>query len=361
MKVLHIINSLSHGGAEKLIVESLPYYREKIDTVDLLVLKKSDNENQLSIDDNIPVCYLDVKSYYTPSILFKLIPYIKRYDIVHLHLFPTLYWGVIARALIFSRKPKLIFTEHNTYNRRRDNRIFTILDRIIYKRLDFIGCISEATMINLKIHLNKDSVKNIEVISNGINLSKFYNFKEERIHDYFDPGDFIIIQVSSFREQKDQKTLIRALKLLPDKIKLLLVGEGKLKRENEVLAKELGIADRIRFLGIRNDIPSLLHYSDVCVLSSNYEGFGLAILEGMASKKASIACDIDGISEILKGYGLVFEKNDESQLASLILNLFEDEDFRAKIAKQCYERSKRYDITKMVSRYTEIYENIQKI
>lgn len=357
MRILHIINSLSYGGAEKLIVDSLPYYKQQNETVDLLVLKKHDDIDQLVIDKSINVYYLDVKSYYTPIIIFKLIPYIKRYDIVHLHLFPTLYWGVLAKLLIFSKRPKLVFTEHSTYNKRRDSRILTISDRIIYKKLDFIGCISEATMTNLKLHL-KSEIKNIKVINNGIDLKNFYESKAIEGLKFFEAGSFVVIQISSFREQKDQKTLIRAIKLLPEDIKLILVGDGKLRRENEELAERLEIADRIKFLGIRNDIIELIRSSDVCVLSSNHEGFGLAILEGMASRKASIASDIEGVGEILKGFGLVFEKNNERELANLILQLYKDENFRNKIAEQCYERSKEYDIRKMVSQYTEVYKCI---
>lgn len=346
---------MSFGGAEKLIVDSLPYYREKNEIVDLLVLKRNEEKHQFAIDDTVQ--YLGIRNYYNPLIILKLIPYLKKYDIVHLHLFPTLYWAVIAKLLIFSKKPKLIFTEHSTYNKRRDNRILSVADRIIYKKLDFIGCISEATLINLKSHL-RNKVKNIAVINNGIDLNKFHNFKEIKPLDIFEPDSFVVIQISSFREQKDQKTLIRAIKLLPEQIKLLLVGDGKLKNENEELVDSLQIKDRVKFLGIRNDILELINYSNVCVLSSNHEGFGLAILEGMALKKASIASDIDGVNEILKGYGLVFEKNNEMELANLILHLYECEDFRNKIAKQCFERSKQYDIREMVSKYSNIYKYV---
>ncbi len=357
MKVLHIINSLAFGGAEKLIVDSLPFYMEGVEAVELLVLKKVDKE--FPINMNVKINYINSNSFYNPLIVFKLIPYLKKFDIVHLHLFPTLYWGVMAKSLLFRKGPKLVFTEHNTDNRRRSKFIFKIVDRLIYNKLDFIGCISQGTKNNLVKHLNTKT-KNIKVINNGIILDDFQADKRIKSYNFFDENNFIIIQVSSFREQKDQATLIRAIKFLPDNIKLLLVGEGHLKVENQNLVKELSLEERIKFLGIRKDIPDLLNYADVCVLSSNYEGFGLAILEGMASKRPSIASNVEGVSEIVKNYGLVFERGNERELATHINKLYSDNEFYNRIAQQCYERSKQFDIRKMVASYIGEYKNLLK-
>src|SRR5690606_16281012 len=99
-----------------------------------------------------------------------------------------------------------------------------------------------------------------------INLNLFSNKDQvNKTYNYFSKSDFILIQVSSFREQKDQETLIKSLLHLPNNIKLLLVGDGKLRSEKESLVENLGLTNRVLFLGNRKDIPELLHYSDVCI------------------------------------------------------------------------------------------------
>ena len=110
--------------------------------------------------------------------------------------------------------------------------------------------------------------------------------------------------VARFSEQKDQPTLIKAIKELPENVHLLLIGEGTLKQKNENLAKEIGVSDKVHFLGFRNDVERILKTVDIVVLSSNWEGFGLAAAEGMAAGKPVIASKVEGLREIVDGYGL---------------------------------------------------------
>src|SRR5690606_24077441 len=255
MKVLYVINSLAIGRAEKLVADSLLYYKTELEQVDLLALKKTKKSFSERIPNDIKIDFLTKKRLYSPILILKIIPYIKKYDILHVHLFPALYWVVLAKLISFS-KVKIVYTEHSTENKRRKNKVLKYLDRFIYRKLDFIGCISEATKSNLENHL-KTRNKKISVIFNGIDLKEFLNptANSDNVYNFFEKGSFILIQVSSFRVQKDQKTVIRALPSLPEKIKLILVGDGNLKLSNEELVKKLNLQDRVKFLGTRNDIP----------------------------------------------------------------------------------------------------------
>lgn len=357
MKVLQIINSLATGGAERLITESIPLYQEKGIQMELLCLnnKLTPFWENLEKKSNTKIIGLTSGSVYNPLLIFKIIPYLKKYDLVHAHLFPTLYWVVLAKWISFS-KTKIVYTEHSTNNRRRDKKLFKFLDKFIYSRLVYIGCISEATKANLIQYLDYKK-SNISVIFNGINL-KYFDIK--RINNYldFNHSDFKLIQISSFTNQKDQPTLIKSMTLLPDNFKLILVGDGPLRKDNEDLVNAFNLENRVFFLGIRNDIVNLVKFSDVCILSSNYEGFGLAILEGMACGKPSIASNIDGVKEIIANYGLLFQQGNSKELAELILKLHDDHAFYNQIAKQCLERAKHFDIHKMVNSYINVYKNI---
>lgn len=357
MRVLQIISSLYTGGAEKLIVDSVPLYQNKSIEMEVLTLdsNKTPFWRNLEQDSNCVVTGLTSKSIYNPFLIFKIIPYLRKFNVIHLHLFPALYWVVIAKWISFS-KVKLVYTEHSTNNRRRNRFIFKLLDKFIYKRLDKIVSITEGVKENLSKHLN---MKNeIIVVNNGINIKKFNNSIMNISFDFFVKEDFKLIQVSSFRKQKDQGTVIRSLKLLPEKVKLLLVGDGVLIGESKALVDELELQDRVVFLGNRYDIPELINYCDVAVLSSENEGFGLAIVEGMASYKPVIASDVFGVEEIVKGYGLLFEKGNEKELAMQVERLMLDKLFYRQIAEQCFKRANYFDINKMIDSYIMLYEEV---
>jgi glycosyltransferase involved in cell wall biosynthesis len=355
LRVLQVITSLYTGGAEKLIVDSVSLYQDKDIKMDVLTLNNNKTPfwKKLEQNNECELKGLTSKSIYNPFLIFKIIPYLKKYDVLHLHLFPTLYWVVIAKWISFSNV-KLVYTEHSTNNRRRDKLIFMIMDKFIYKKLDIIICITEGVKENLERHLNIK--KEIIVINNGIDVKRFYNSRKNEFFNFFAKEDFKLIQVSSFRKQKDQLTVIRSLKLLPEKVKLLLVGDGELIEENKRLVNELNLQTRVFFLGNRYDIPELINYSDVVILSSKNEGFGLVIVEGMASCKPVIASDIPGVKEIVKDNGLLFEKGNEIELAKLINMLIEDDEFYHKIARRCYARANDFDINKMIDRYILQYK-----
>lgn len=355
MKIAHIIPTLNAGGAEKLIYDSAQYYSELGYQVDVIVLRTTDSFFLHDLKKKINVIELGKGSVYNPFHIFKLKKYLINYDLIHLHLFPVLYFCVFAK-LLFGLKTLLVYTEHSTSNKRRNNLFFQTIDRWVYSKLNFIGCISNGTRINLINHLGTVPVP-IDTIHNGVDLHVFKDsFLNQR--RFFSENDFVLVQVSSFRIEKDQKTLIRSLKRLNDEIKLILVGEGSLRKECESLVSELDLNNRVIFLGIRNDIPLILSESNVVILSSNIEGFGIAIVEGMAMGKPVIASNIDGLNDVVKDYGLLFEKGNDLELASHINKLYSNTLFYADVSKRCFERSQDFDIRKMVDSYSQIYKTL---
>jgi glycosyltransferase involved in cell wall biosynthesis len=358
MKILQIITSLYTGGAEKLLVDSIPLYRKMGIDMDLLVLNGDETPFFHSLKKSgVKIHYLtkgNIKKIYNPLLVFRIIPYLKKYDMIHVHLFPTLYWVALAKLLILS-KIKLIFTEHNTNNTRILKKgIWKKVDKFIYRQYDKIVSITAEVQKVITDHLSDFSEK-FCVINNGIILSDWYC---EKIKNK-ETETKTVIQVSAFRPQKDQMTLIRAMQYLPDDVRLLLVGDGDMRPKCEELVKELNLSDRVSFLGVRTDVPELLHSADITVLSSHYEGFGLTSIEGMAACKPVIASDVPGLREVVAGVGLLFPVGDEKILAERINELLSDSDYYKKVAKACLDRSKKYDINKMVDQYIELYKSIQ--
>ena len=348
MKILHVISSLEIGGAQRLLSELLPIIKIKGD-ITLLVLYDIDNElkNRI-ISNSIKIINLNQKKIYNPLIVLQLIKIIKEYDIIHVHLFPTLYW--VGIASLFCSHKILLYTEHSTFNKRRNHRCLLFIEKFIYSLYNVIISISHQTQLNLITWLQKDyNDSHFNVIENGINLKLYSDINIQ-------PNNKNLIMISRFVESKDQQTVIKAMTYLNNDIKLLFVGDGHTKVECENLAKKLKVYHRISFLGTRNDIPSLIQNSYIGIQSSNWEGFGLSALEIMASNRPIIASNINGLKEIVKDAGLLFEKGNEKALANLINTLINDETYYHEIANKCYERAQLYSIENMANRYYKLYE-----
>jgi glycosyltransferase involved in cell wall biosynthesis len=360
MRILHIINSLGTGGAEKLLIDSLPIMYENGVAVDLYLLKSGNFpfENVLR-KSKINIENSDLKSFYNPLHIFRIIPLLKKYDIIHVHLFPALYWVALAKWMTFS-KTKLIFTEHNTTNRRVDKWYFKYFDSFIYSRYTKIVAISGKVndMLFNKMKINKSKVV---LIKNGINLDTIKNalpISKTEIDNSLNDNSKIIIQVSRFQPQKDQKTLIKAMKFLPEHLVLLLVGDGELKLSCQELVYQLNLNDRVFFLGLRMDVPQLLKSADMVVLSSHYEGLSLASIEALASGKPFIASNVPGLQEVVVDAGLLFAENNENELATHLNNLLNDENYYNEIVNKCLLKSKEFDINKMVYDEIELYKSL---
>ncbi len=360
MKVLHIINSLGTGGAEKLILDALPIMKKNGIDVDLYLLKSGEFPFEKSLrNSKFKIQNSKLSSVYNPFHIFKIITLLKKYNVVHVHLFPAFYWVALAKFISFS-KTKLIFTEHNTTNRRVDKWYFKSFDSFIYKRYSKIVSISEKVNDMLVDKMKIDPAK-IVLIKNGINLETIKNalpISRNKIHQSLNDNNKIIIQISRFQPQKDQKTLIKAMKVLPENVFLILVGDGELKSECQELSNQLNLNHRIYFLGVRMDVPSLLKTADIVVLSSHYEGLSLASIEALASGKPFVASKVPGLTEVVENAGLLFEENNETELSKHLLDLLQNDKYYNEIANKCLTKSKEFDINKMVKDEIELYKSL---
>lgn len=361
MKILRVINSLNIGGAERSVVGNVPIHIQNGFEIDVLLLNGNRTHFYNALAKNkIKIISLgENNNIYNPFMIFKIVKLINKYDVLHVSLFPALYWVAFAKILTRS-KTKLIFTEHNTYNKRMGNSFFELIEPFIYKQYDEIIAISPEASESLLHHLsNRITVK---TIYNGVDVEKVFreshdlsalNFLIEKNN-----GKTILIQVASFRDQKDQDTLIRAIPMLNENVHIIFVGDGPRINICKELAKKMNVEHRITFLGIQNNVHALYGLSDIVVMSSHYEGFGRAAVEGMAAKKPLIASDVPGLSEIVKNHGLLFKAGNHVELAGKINNLLTNRDLYESVRERCFERAKDFDITKMISAYETVYTTI---
>lgn len=348
MKVLHIINSFDIGGAEKLL------YNYIIETNDnacnYIAILKSKNSylyKELS-QKGVKFIYL-----YGKNPLFKLIKNIKKekYDIVHAHLFPSNYYAAIAS--LFCKQSKFVFTEHSVTNKRRKYKIFKIIERIIYRQFNGIIACSE----NVKSSLEKWIGKNIDIytINNGVKEIEAINSNK----------DYDLITIASLRSNvKGVDILLKELSYIKDYFNnAIIIGDGLEKDNLLILRNDLGLDNKVSFLGIRDDIGIMLSKSKIFIMPSRNEGFPLALLEAMSAKSAIIASNVSDIPKIIRNNenGVLIDISKTGELSESIKCLLKSEDVCIKLGEKAYETYKNnYTIEIYCKNINKFYEDIIK-
>ncbi len=365
MRILQVITSLEMGGAETLVVNLIPRLQALGNTVDLCVFdgKETPLTQRLKKEGPQTKIYALGHGVYNPLYIIKLAKIMKNYDIVHTHnSSPQLF---VAIASLF-RQTNLVSTEHNTSNKKRNWKWYRPIESWMYGRYDHVICISKIAEDKLREYMggewlvkSSNKYKSITTINNGIDVNAIS--KAEPCKELLDLKESrkSILMVAGFRKQKNQDTITRALTLLAkEKYEVWFAGIGERMEEVKQLALSLGVSDRVRFLGLRTDIPNVLRAADVIVMSSHWEGLSLSNVEGMSAHKPFIASDVNGLKEVTKGYGILFPHEDAKALAEEIEYLASDEAYYNEIAERCYNRALEFDISNTVSGYADVYKNI---
>lgn len=364
MKILHILDGLSMGGAENLLIglaEKQIMVGHEVTVAPLVCSEHTPVRDKME-NKSISVRPFALKgSVYNPFFIFRIMKVIKSYDIVHVHLFPALYWAGIAKMLSFSKVP-FLYTEHSTKNKRRENRFLHAVDLIIYQQAYkmVIAC-SDKALETLKEAY--PSLKHVCAINNGVDTSVFNEAEPYSKKELLgvDENCFILTMVARFMTMKRQDTIVESMAGLPDNIHAVFVGgeehdEGLVRVKQ--MAEEKGVADRVHFLYIRKDVPRILKTSDVVIMASDYEGLSLSSIEGMAAGKPFIATNVNGLREVVEGAGMLFNNRDSNALKDIIINLYSDRSFYTEIANKCLERAKLFDNTKMAEAYLKVYKQV---
>ena len=356
MRVLQVIDSLLLGGAEVLLEQMVPLFARRGVACDVYSLNSADSPLRKSLIARGTRVYSPLQaSVYSPLHVRSLAAHLKResYDLVHVHLFPAQLWAALAVKVAKTKVP-LLTTEHNTYSRRRRMGYKTI-DRWMYAQYDRIACISDATAQALLKWQPKLQSK-LRQCPNGVNVDRFSNVSAQSKLDLFSikNDSFVILSVGRMEFQKDHATTIRALGLLPD-VHLAIVGAGPMRADLQKLVENLGLVDRVHFLGRRSDVPKIMRAADVFVQSSRFEGFGIAALEAMASGLPVIATQVGGLADVVGDAGMLFEVGDEHQLAEHLKQLFSDRELRESLVQRGKARAEAFSLEKTIICYERLY------
>ena len=361
MKILFVNNGLAGGGAEKLINDLLPIINKNHEC-NLLILSDKDEKYLSNLVHNKVKVFVIPKSCNNH---IKRINYIKKiilnghYDIVHANTFPTIYYCGLIRKIWKPRSTIFVMTEHNTDNRRRHHKLLRPIEKYIYSAYSRVVSISKATQDALVKWLRPKSPNRFCVIENGVPIEDFFEvlpLKRKSIIKNYDEETILLCMVGSFTEQKNHKLMIKIMGLLPSKYHLLLLGEGVLLREIEMIVKQMKLNDRVHFMGFRKDVPQIMKTCDIVVIPSKWEGFGLVAVEAMACGKPVVCSSVPGLEDVVGSAGITVDLN-AKDFSRAIVSL-EDRYKYDNFCEMSKKRSQDYSITTMSNLYVSLYNQL---
>ena len=202
--------------------------------------------------------------------------------------------------------------------------------------------------------------KEIEVIYNFVDVKRFSKKPIDAFRQVIAPkGEKILVHASNFRKIKRVKDVVKifagVLKEMP--AKLLMIGDGPERPAMEELAKELGVHEDVRFVGKQEQIEEILLVSDLFLLPSEYESFGLAALEAMAASVPVISTNTGGLPEInIHGKtGYTANLGDVAAMSRYAIDLLGNEELLAELKQGAYEQALKFDISNIVPIYEKLY------
>ncbi len=238
---------------------------------------------------------------------------------------------------------------------------YEALDRLVFRFLDAVVPLSPDLYAGLsKLGLGK----RLRYIANGVDLAEIdaVDGLSPELSSWRAQGDLLVGYIGQLISRKSVDTLIRAFQRLPMPNKrLVIVGEGDERAVLEQLARELGQADRVHFLGYREDRIALLKCFDVFVLPSRLEGIPRCLLEAMAAKVAVISSDIPGSREVVRhnDTGYLFEVGDAATLGDQLATMLTDATVRRALAASGHDLIRsEYSAQAMGLHYAELYAHL---
>jgi N-acetyl-alpha-D-glucosaminyl L-malate synthase BshA len=303
---------------------------------------------------------------YELALSTKLVDVVKNnsIDVLHVHYaIPHAYAAYMAKKMLKEQSINIpiVTTLHGTDITLVGNHpSYKTAVTFSINKSDIVTCVSQS--------LKEDTLdqfeikKDIKVIPNFIDINKYMVQQDLCLHENPIPAkEFIISHVSNFRPVKNIANVVKIFYNIQKKLnaKLIMIGEGPDKLLAENLCQELGISHLVKFLGNSNQVEKNLCHSDLFLLPSSAESFGLAALEAMASKVAVISSNSGGLPEINingeTGYVENFDNVDEmSRKAISILSSKESLD---NFKNKAFLKAKEFDISKIVPLYEKTYQD----
>ncbi|MBK8945503.1 MAG: glycosyltransferase family 4 protein [Ignavibacteriae bacterium] len=360
MKILHIdTEKYWRGGQQQVLYLHEGLVKRGIDSI--LICNKNSELKKICIEKKLPFIEINIFGELDILSAYKISKICKKtnVDIIQSHSAHSQTIAIFVK--LFSPKLKLIAVRRVDFNINKN-----VLSKLKYStsKIDKIICISGF----IKKVLLEDGISDNKLLTirSGTDINKFDNFiADEKFSKSLKENSnaFLIGTVAAFVGHKDYPNLLRAFKLVKEKIndtKLCIVGDGPQKYEIENLAKELKIIDDIIFVGFQKEIGKYLKVFDIFVLSSKKEGLGTSIIDAMSIGLPVIATNTGGIPELIKSYhnGILVEPKNPSQLAKAIFEVIANSDLRKSISENAKKEVVNFSIENNIEQYLKLYNEL---
>ncbi|MFJ1430785.1 N-acetyl-alpha-D-glucosaminyl L-malate synthase BshA [Capnocytophaga canimorsus] len=305
---------------------------------------------------------------YELALSSKMYSVIKNYDIDVLHVhyaIPHAYAGYMSKQMLEKEgiTIPMITTLHGTD-------ITLVGNHPNYKPSVTFSINQSEVVTSVSESLKQDTLrlfdieKEVVVIPNFINIAKEIRTNPCPRDLMAETGERIVTHISNFRKVKRISDVIEVFYRIQIKIpaKLILVGEGPEKEAAEQQCKDLGIKHKVRFLGNSLDVDRILCLSDLFLLPSESESFGLAALEAMAAGVPVIATDVGGLPEVIEnGFsGFLSPLADVNAMANNAIHILQDDATLKKFKEQARISALRFDENKIIPLYENLYYEVKK-
>lgn len=369
MNIVHIITSLSDGGAQAMLYRLIKNIdKSQYNSIKVISMMDKGIYGEEIEKLGIKVYSLNMKrGIPTIKAFNKTVRIIKDADIVQTWMYHADLLGIMA-SMKYKNKKVIWGIHHSNLDKDKNTKLLLLIVKInsILSRFTFkiVSCSNYAKYIHTNYGYSSDK---ITVIPNGFDLSEFY-YKEYsnkivRSELNIDNDKKIVCHIGRWHILKDYETLMKSIKLICNKrddVVFILCGADIDEKNLELmrLIELYKLEKNIYLLGRRNDISNIMSSSNALVLSSSGEAFPNVIGEAMACETPCIVTDVGDCKEIVGDTGIVVETKDSEGIASgieMIINM--DKKEYNKLRKKCRSRIlNMFELKKIVSMYEALYK-----
>ena len=355
IKILYIAPTLGQGGAERFLTDLLINLDKEKFSPYLLLFKRGGVWLSEITAENIPVKVLEKKWSFDLINFWQIFQFIRHLhpDIVHTQLGGDVYGRLAARLVGIET---IISTEQNVNP--DESWLANFLKKLTARYAKITVAITEAVRADAIKRYNLALEKTI-VIPNGIDVKKFTLSHNNSLQT---KKELIFGTIGRLSKQKGHSYLIEAISLAKTSTKYLIAGTGDLQSELEKQITNLNLVDRIKLVGLVNNVPTFLASLDAFVFPSVWEGQGIVLMEAGLARLPIIASAVDGIKEVLdEETAWLVPAQDPVALAEKIVWL--NDNINSSVVREKTERLycrvvERYSIKKVVESYQSIYDKI---
>ncbi|HXJ07212.1 MAG TPA: glycosyltransferase [Candidatus Acidoferrum sp.] len=365
IRVIHLVPMLSPGGAERVAVHiATGLNRRRFEPIVISFANRVDCDLDRLLDEaGVEVRYLGKRPGFDYRMYFRLPPVLNQCqpDIVHTHLHVFRY---ALPFLLLRRRVSVLHTVHNLAEREIEPGL-RWLQRYALKH----GVVPVAVAEEVANSLERlYGIRRSRVVPNGIPIGRYASPRVPRrewgVREGFRESDVLFVSVARFAPQKNHTLLLNSFAHGPasnPNAHLVLVGEGILQERLEAQAKNLGLTHQVHFLGLRTDIPEVLGAADVFVLSSDFEGNPLSVMEAMAAGLPIVSTGVGGVPDLIESgkEGILVQPGDVQGLSDSMTFLLRNRELRKCLGMAAARRAKEhFDVPVMVRAYERIYEDL---